>query len=207
MVINKENPVIFSFFSWYISRIVKKHFAGIDFNLIDIDPEKAVLLIANHYSWWDGFVYFQLNKLLFKKKFHVMILEDTIRKNPFMKYTGAFSVSKGSKDMLETLHYAGQLLLNPQNLILIFPQGKLYSNFSSKIKFEKGLSKIISADKKNFIYVFAASFTEYFAKPKPTVFIYLEKHDPANLIGFKNVDDAYCNHYQKSAALQTAIVK
>ena len=207
MVKNKDNWLKSGFFSRYISRSVKRHYHKIDFDLVETDPQKAILLIANHYSWWDGFLLFYLNKLLFKKKFHIMILEETIIKHGFLKYVGSFSVSKTSRSMLETLKYAGNLLDDPENLLVIFPQGKLYSNFVDEVKFEKGLERIINYSSQNFDYVFAASFTEGFSEPKPAVFIYLKKQSAANFAGLTAVQSAYQKHYRQSKSVQIAIVK
>lgn len=207
MVKNEDNWLKFSFFSWYISRSVKRHYHQIDFNPIETDPQKSILLIANHYSWWDGFLFFHLNKLLFKKKFHIMILEETIIKHGFLKYVGSFSVSKTSRSMLETLKYAGNLLDDPKNLVVIFPQGKLYSNFVDDVKFEKGLERITGFSQQKFDYVFAASFTEEFSEPKPTMFIYLKNYAAANFAGLAAVQSAYQKHYQQSKSVQIAIVK
>lgn len=207
MVRNRNNWFIFRFFSWYISNRISKHFYQINFNQVDIDPQKSILLIANHYSWWDGFLFFHLNKLLFKKKFHVMILEETILKHAFLKYVGSFSVSKGSKSIIETLRYAGNLLDDPQNLLLIFPQGKLFSNFVDNVIFEKGISKIVAFSKQKFQYIFAASFVEHFSQPKPSTFIYLKNDETANFASLADVISAYQKHYQQSKNVQSAIVK
>lgn len=207
MVKNRDNWFIFRFFSWYISRRVTTHFRQIDFNKVDANPQKSVLLIANHYSWWDGFLFFHLNKMFFKKKFHVMILEETILEHAFLKYVGSFSVSKGSKSIIETLNYAGELLDDPKNLLLIFPQGKLFSNFINEVNFEKGLSKIMAFSQQKFQLVFAASFTEYFSQAKPTTFIYLKNEEKANFASIADVVSAYQKHYQQSKNVQSAIVK
>ena len=207
MIKNKDNWLKHTFFSWYISRSVKRHYHKIKFDLVETDPQKSILLIANHYSWWDGFLLFHLNKLLFKKKFHIMILEETIIKHGFLKYVGSFSVSKTSRSMLETLKYAGSLLNDPENLVVIFPQGKLYSNFVDEVNFEKGLERIINFSRQNFNYVFAASFTEEFSEPKPTQFIYLKTFPAQNFAGLAAVQSEYQKHYQQSKAVQIAIVK
>lgn len=207
MVRNKDNWLIHRFFSLYISKRVTQHYHQLVFDPVATDPEKSILLVANHYSWWDGFLFFHLNKLLFKKKFHIMVLEETIIEHGFLKYVGSFSVSKNSRSMLETLKYAGSLLDDPQNLVVIFPQGKLYSNFISAISFEKGLDRIVSFSQQKFNYVFAASFTEEFSEPKPTVFIYLKIYAAANFAGLAAVQSAYQMHYQQSKSVQIAIVK
>lgn len=207
MIRNKDNWFKFNFFSGYISRRVKKHFHEISYNTVQIDPEKSVLLIANHYSWWDGFLLFHLNKLLFKKKFHVMVLEETILKHAFLKYVGSFSVSKGSKSIIETLKYAGNLLDDPQNLLLIFPQGNLSSNFTDVVNFEKGLGKLVGFSRQNFQTIFTASFMEHFSQPKPTAYIYLKTAETANFASLAAVQSAYQQHYRQSKIVQTAIVK
>ncbi|RYY06247.1 MAG: glycerol acyltransferase, partial [Sphingobacteriaceae bacterium] len=191
----------------YISRRVENHFYKIQYNVIETDHEKSILLIANHYSWWDGFLLFHLNKLLFKKKFHIIILEETIIKHGFLKYVGCFSVSKGSKSIIETLKYAGNLLNDPQNLLVIFPQGNLTSNFTDTVNFEKGLGKIKDFSEQNFRYVFATSFMEHFSEPKPTAFIYLKTQEAANFANLAAVQSAYQQHYLQSKIVQTAIVK
>ena len=144
----RKNWIVFKFFSWYINRIIKSDFQELNFNKISIDQSKSILLIANHFSWWDGFVLFQINRLYFRKKFHVMITQENYQKVWFMKYLGSFSVKKNSRSIIETLEYAGHLLDDPENLVLIFPQGKLYSGHVEQIQFEKGLMNLINVSSK-----------------------------------------------------------
>ncbi len=60
--------------------------------------------------------------------------------------------------MLESLEYAAELLNDPKNLVLIFPQGKLYSNFVNNIHFEKGgVAKIIEKAEGKFQLIFAVT--------------------------------------------------
>jgi hypothetical protein len=136
-----------------------------------------------------------------------MILEETIRQVSFFKYMGAFSVNKSSRDMKISLNYAAGLLNDPQNLVLIFPQGKLYSNFIDQVAFQKGLMKIIDDAPKNFDLLFVATFVENFKHKKPTSTVYL-KTITGNL-AYKSMDEltaAYQQHYNSSKQLQTEIV-
>ena len=80
----RQNKFIYAFFSWYINRIIRSDFRLFDFNKPDFNPEKSILLIANHFSWWDGFLLFQLNRIYFKKKFHVMVTEENYNKVKFL---------------------------------------------------------------------------------------------------------------------------
>jgi len=202
MIYPKKNSFIKWFFDGYIDHIVKMNFFSIDFNQIDIDTSRSILLLANHYSWWDGFILYTLNQRLFNKKFHIMILEENSNKVSFFKYLGAFSVKKESRDMVASLNYAASLLNDPGNLVLIFPQGSIYSNFVEKVKFEKGSYKIMIKATAKFSLVYAACFTENFQNKKPSLNIHLILHK--QVTGMQNLEESYQDFYQHARAKQTA---
>jgi len=205
MIYPKNNKPVHWFFHHYIRLIIKNNFKAFNFNTIALEPNKSVLLLANHFGWWDGFLLYWLNYLLLKKKFHIMILEDTVRKVFFLKYMGAFSMQKNSRSMLESLAYAGELLNDPQNLVLIFPQARLYSNFVNDVHFERGLLKVMKQAAGKFQYVFAATFIEYFQHKKPTINVYVETtKQEVNTI--EELKDLYQQHYDTAKQLQTQIV-
>ena len=79
--------------------------------------------------------------------------------------------------MVESLDYAAQLLNDPQNLVLIFPQGKLYSNFVTNIHFEKGVMKVINKAEGKFQLIFASSFIQYFKHKKQSVTVYFPQRN------------------------------
>ncbi|MDN5283756.1 MAG: hypothetical protein JWR38_30 [Mucilaginibacter sp.] len=206
MIRPQKNSLIHWFFHHYILWIVRRNFHKVKFEPAAIAKDKAVLLLTNHFSWWDGFLMYHLNHRLLGKKFHVMILEDTARQVSFFKYMGAFSVNKNSKDMMASLDYAAGLLNDPQNMVLIFPQGKLYSNFTDQVVFQKGLMKIISGAQNNFQLLFAATFIEHLQYKKPSANVYL-KTITDNLT-YKSIDElaaAYQQHYSSAKELQTEI--
>jgi 1-acyl-sn-glycerol-3-phosphate acyltransferase len=197
MIRPKNNKPIHWFFHHYIRLIIKNNFKAFNFNTIKTDPDKSVLLLANHFGWWDGFLLYWLNYLLLKKKFHIMILEDTVRKVFFLKYMGAFSVVKNSRSMMESL--------DPQNLVLIFPQARLFSNFVDDVHFERGLLKVMKQAAGKFQYVFAATFIEYFQHKKPTINVYVEitRQEVNTIDELKNL---YQQHYDAAKQLQTQII-
>ncbi len=202
MIRPRKNFFITGFFTRYIPYIIGRHFHAFNFNKVDIDPHKSVLLLPNHYSWWDGFLMFYLNKLLFKKKFHVMILEETGKKNSFMKYLGAYTVQKGTRDIIASLDYTASLLAEPDNLVLIFPQGTLYSNFVDQIQFQNGLSRVIKQAGGQFQTVFAVSFMEYLQHKKATVNINLQVRND----GFADINElqqAFQSYYQTAKLEQS----
>ena len=133
-----------------------------------------------------------------------MVIEETVQKVSFFKYMGAFSVVKNSRDVLTSLNYAAELLNNPDNLVLIFPQGKLYSNFTGEVNFEKGLFKIMQKAAGKYQTVMAATFIEYLQYKKPTASVYLKADDMQ--VDLEGIQDAYQQHYQHAKQQQTKIV-
>ncbi len=206
MIKPQKNLLITGFFNWYISRIIKRNYHSVNFNKVALDPAKPVLLIANHCSWWDGFILRHINRIYFKKKFHAMVLEETMQKVKFFKYLGGFSVKPGSKNVLQSLTYAAELLNDPQNMVVIFPQGKLYSNFVDEVVFEKGLFKITELTTVGFQYVFAAMFTENFDQKKPTVNVSFNVMQKADIADATELQNTYQQHYAQAKQRQTQII-
>lgn len=200
----RKNKIVYAFFSWYINRIIKSDFDTLKYDKIAFDENKSVLLLSNHFSWWDGFLMFQINKHYFRKKFHVMISDENYRSVWFLKYLGGFSVKNNSRSMIQSLEFAGSLLNDPQNLVLIFPQGKLYSGHVDEVKFEKGLMNLINSSNRDFQYVFAAGFTDYFQNRKPAINCYLQVWEGAEYTSLQLIKSAYNKHYEQSRQKQTA---
>ena len=204
MIYPKKNSIIFCTMHWYVKWLLKKQFHELLFNTIETDANRSILLIANHYSFWDTFILYSINHKLLKKNFHVMILEETSRKQLFLKYAGAFSVNKNSRDILKSLDYAAGLLNDPKNLVLIYPQGKLYSNFVNEVNFEKGILRIIKQAKGKFQLVFAAAFIQYFKHKKPTATVYLKNVNEVFVDKpINELQNAYQQYYSASKKLQT----
>ncbi len=199
------------FFRWsvhaYVTWLTNRYFKSINFNTIEFDSNKAILLIANHFSAWDTLVLFWINRKLFKKRFHVMMLESTAVKEPFLKYAGGFSVKKTSRDMNNSLEFAAKLLGDPNNLVLIFPQGKIYSNMVTDVVFEKGIMQVIKKAASNFQLVFAATFIENFENLKPVVNTHLKTASYNNFSSILDLKEAYQQHYTQSRQQQILIVK
>lgn len=205
MLAPRRNKIIYSFFSWYINHIIGKDFRKLDFNKISFDKDRSILVLSNHLSWWDGFIIFQINRIYFKKRFHVMITEENYENVWFLKYLGSFSVKKNSRSIIETLEFAGRLLDDPENLVLIFPQGKLYSGHTDQIQFQKGLMNMINISSKKFQYIFAAIFTDYFEHRKPSVNCYLQEWEGAEFTSLQLIKSAYNKHYETSRQQQSAV--
>ena len=200
---SRKSPVIFKIFSWYISFIIKKDFSAYRFDSLEFNKDEAILLFSNHFSWWDGFLMYQLNRAVFKKKFNVLVTNRDYERHWFLKYIGAFAAESKGKDIIETLNHARQLLDDPDNLVLMFPQGKLVSSYTSNIAFEKGVMQVVNASKKKFQIVFAVTLSDYFDKRKPEMRTYLEKWEAEEYTSLQLLKSEYNKHYVRSIKSQT----
>ncbi|MCM3747735.1 lysophospholipid acyltransferase family protein [Paenibacillus pasadenensis] len=84
-----------------------------------------VLYAANHVSWWDGLVLFQLTERLTRSDPYILMDERGLRQYPFFRRLGAFSVNRERpRDVLAALTYAEQRLRSGCP-VWIFPQGAI----------------------------------------------------------------------------------
>ncbi len=173
MIYPKHNRLVKLFFDFYTKWILKSDFD--DFKIHGEVPDldsKPLLVISNHYSWWDGFFIYQLNNLVFKKLFHVMMLEEELQKRLFLRGLGVFGVKKGSKDAVRSLQFSKELLTQRENMVLIFPQGKIESHHKHQFRFEKGIQKLVDSGA-DFNIVFVASLIDGFYERKLAVHLYM----------------------------------
>jgi 1-acyl-sn-glycerol-3-phosphate acyltransferase len=160
-------PFFVKFFSRYSRNGLKRNFHNVRFDC-NIDAYgRPVLLIGNHFSWWDGFIAYRLNDLCLHKKFHVMMLEEQLSKRLFLNKAGAFSIKRGSRSVIESLNYASMLLHEPEDIVVVYPQGTITSVHRRPVVFEKGTERIIDGASKKLMILFYAALPDWFSEKKP----------------------------------------
>jgi hypothetical protein len=191
------------FWHVYFNFILKADFKELRYNQdVGISQNKALLVLGNHFSWWDGFILFRLNELYFRKRLHLMMLENQLSKNSFLRYAGAYSINRQGRKILESLHYTSGLLENPQNLVIIFPQGKIESMHAPHIYFEKGIKRILEGCRKEVQIVFSTALVDYYAHRKPTLHFYLKEYAYQPSSTLEDIEEAYNAHYQDALQKQ-----
>ena len=173
----KHNFFLYPFFKWYAVRIVMRNFRVVKVTGNYVEQGLPVLLVANHISWWDGLWAMYLNVKFFRKRFHFMMLEEQLRKYWLFNYFGGYSVSQGSRSVIESLDYTAGLLEDPENLALIFPQGEIKTMHLQSFHFEKGLERILKHKEGRVQVILLASLTDYFSHPKPSIYLYIKEYD------------------------------
>lgn len=193
------------FFRNYFRYILWKDFRKIEINGDYRDRRLPLLLIGNHASWWDGFFVYEINRRIFKRRFHLMMLESQLAKHKFFSKIGAFSIAPGDRSALESLNDAGRLLENNSNMLILFPQGQLKSQHTSTIEFRKGWFRILKERINPVQIIFTANLIDYFSHRKPSLYIYFEEYQKSSGFDFEELCKSYNKFYQNCIIRQTEL--
>lgn len=188
------------FFNWYVRSILKRDFYKIEVIGQWKPVAESAIIIGNHFSWWDGFWALWLNNQFLHKRLHVMMLEDQLKPRRFLSKAGAYSIKPGSRSVVESLKYSVELLNDPQNAIVIYPQGKIFSMHKTSFEFEKGIERIVKQSEPGQLLLYAA-FVDYFSNRKPTLFFYLHEIDSLQYTK-QQLENLYNKFYQHSLTQQ-----
>ena len=181
---------------------LKLYFRNIRFIGEYEQSELPVVIIANHFTWWDGFIQILLNNKFFKRRFHFMMLEKELRKAMLLTKIGGFSVEKAKRSSLESLRYASELLEKPENMLLFFPQGKIESIYTENFKFEKGLLNYLMKRQNNeFQLVFNINLIDYSNNRRPEISCYFKTYELDKLALADDIEVGF-NNYAKECKLK-----
>lgn len=205
MIEAKHNSLLRKIFNVYIDYQLKKFFNG--FYLIgevpNFDDEKSILVLPNHFSWWDGFfVDLVYRKYFGEYKIYMMVLEDTIKRYWFFNKIGAFTINQNNpKDIIKSFNYASKLLSGKKNFVVIFPQRELQS-YSSNVKIKSGVLDLILKRNSEFHLMFLAMKIEFANEKKPNVYF---RFNNSNQIGdylsdFQILENDFNNNLKKLEA-------
>lgn len=199
MIKAKHHPFYVWMFKHYIRYSLNRHFCNISVNgIVEKQHDKSVLLIGNHFSWWDGHFAAYLNDKVFHKRFHVMMLEEQLKKYPSINKAGAFGITPRGKDLANGIEYSANILNAPENMLAMFPQGKFASLYHYPLSFQRGVFKIIEKVKGEFLIVFMASLIDYFSSKKPCLTLSLKQYDSSFFTGINHLENEYNRHLLSS---------
>jgi 1-acyl-sn-glycerol-3-phosphate acyltransferase len=131
----------------YVRRLLRRSFHRLRLlgELPGLDPTKPLLIVPNHGTWWDGFFVYLLNRLLFGRRLHLMMLEEQLARYGFFQRVGAFGIRPGlPRSVLDTLRYSAGVLQDARNALCVFPQGELRYHALRPLGFRRGLERILS---------------------------------------------------------------
>ena len=156
-------------FRWFVDRILNRHFERILIEPQGPIPCGPLLVLANHVGWWDAFLVHRINQVLFRHRYHVLMLEPELSKQPFFRRMGAFSWHRGDRaEALKGVGYAAGLLTDPSNLVLIFPQGEIRSQYLDRVRFGSAARWIARRAGPAVKIVFVSMLLDYALWSRPT---------------------------------------
>ncbi|MBY0427423.1 MAG: hypothetical protein K2Q22_17440, partial [Cytophagales bacterium] len=80
--------------NWYVGFIKRRDFHAVVLRECPpIDPKRSLLVLGNHFSWWDPFLIAYLC-IPFRKQHHVMMLEEELAIRKALTYAGAFGINR-----------------------------------------------------------------------------------------------------------------
>jgi len=167
------SPKLFPVLAWVAGLFFKSRCKKLNIDPIDLKPGHSYILMCNHFSFWDGFWAFYIcNKVFMNKgmkKLYIMSLKKQMDKNKWLRYIGSFSIDPGKRSINETFDYAAEILSEPGNLLLFYPQGKLESLYTRYIKFDEGLYEIVPRIKGDCQLIWNTTTLEFFESIRPTL--------------------------------------
>jgi len=168
------SPFLFRFLGAVNTFGMKRFVRKTEIKPVEIKPGHSYILMCNHFSFSDGFyAFFLCNKVLWGKdkmrRMYIMSLKKQMEKVWWLRYVGSFSIEPRKRSMKESFEYAAEVLSEPGNLLLYYPQGNLESNHISHIHFEHGLSQIVPMIKGKCQLIWCSNIIEFFEGIKPVV--------------------------------------
>jgi len=205
MITHKSSPLIKKLFAPYLAYRLRKAFKVVRHNEVTILPGHSVLLLCNHFSWWDGFWAGHIIHNYLKRDFYIMMQEDHLEKRKFFRLLGGFSINRKSKEVITSLQYAAKLLDNPKNGVAVFPQGALISNHTDEINIERGIEYLIKKVKGNCQIVYYSAFIDYFESLKPSVYLYLLDCGTTQNFDFEKLKAGINTHHKQALKNQVNV--
>jgi chlorobactene lauroyltransferase len=156
-------------FSIYNRNLLRRRFHAFKVSGINSLQNLPIVVYANHSSWWDGLVAFQLCRQA-NVDIYAMMEEKQVLEYPFHRKIGAFSVVRENpRDAVRAINYAASLL-KEKRLVWIFPQGEILPNDVRPIEFFNGVSRIIEKAEHCFTAPIAIRY-EFFGDWKPEILV------------------------------------
>ncbi|PRY91940.1 acyltransferase-like protein [Marinilabilia salmonicolor] len=204
MIKASHHPVYIWFFRHFTNFLVRLKFKKIFIEGDTAADNSPLLVINNHFSWWDGFFINYLNNKLWKKKFHVMMLEEELEKRRFLARGGAFSIRRNHSSTPASFIYAKKILENSSNnLLLMYPQGKLQAQATRYLEFEPGVERLLQ--KTNPTVKMVVTLIDYFGNPKPSLWLYIKNLNSDGTIPTEKAFNDFMNecidHHNKNTDL------
>lgn len=147
MLTPRKSRLFESVFAAYNRNLLRRRFSS--FRIRGLEnlsggAERPRIIFANHSTWWDGLIAFEISRRAGLDAF-VMMEERQLRRYPLFRYLGAFSIDPGDRrSAFRSLGFAADLLRDhPDRALWIFPQGEIRPPLRRPLGFRNGIAEIV----------------------------------------------------------------
>lgn len=101
-----------------------------------------LILVANHVSWWDGFVLREVHRALRPRApLHTVMLEPELRRQPILRALGAVGIEPDRPATIARCVRVLQARIRrrPDSVVLFFPQGRIWPAHRRPLGFRRGI--------------------------------------------------------------------
>jgi len=177
-------------FHLYIMPAMQRQFHSV--HLLGDEPawpaHTPLIILPNHSTWWDGFVIYLLNIRLWRRQPWVMMLEEQLRKRPFFRRLGVFSIDPATPGgVRRSLCYTRELLSGEEaggRMLCLFPQGELLPWDHRPLGYKPGLIWLLQRLESPVCLVQLGIRGEFLQQQRPQLF--LEFSPPLEWSGGEN---------------------
>lgn len=205
MIPARRVKLLSNWFALYMRYRMRKAFKTIQVTPFTPKEGHSILLLCNHFSWWDGFFANYLAYWVLKRDLYIMMQHDHLEKRMLFNLFGGFSIERGTREMIKSLWYAADLLNEPENLVVVFPQGELISNHTTGISIEKGIERLVNHIKGPCQIVYSCTLIDYFESLKPSAYIHLFDCGVAGEVPFDELAGNINNFHQQALKNQVHV--
>jgi 1-acyl-sn-glycerol-3-phosphate acyltransferase len=108
----------------------------------ELESGRPLLLIANHVSWWDGFLLHEVHRALRPRApLHTVMLESELHQHRLLRSLGAVGLHPESAASvarcIRTLK--GRVERRPDSIVAFFPQGRIRPAGNRPLGFRRGI--------------------------------------------------------------------
>lgn len=147
MIKADKKPWFDRLFTFYLERLMKKHFSHfyVTNEFPEVKDDVSVTFAPNHFSWWDGFFIQKIQReFLPNRNFHILMLSEQLRVYRFFNWMGAYGIDlNDTKSIIKTVKYTRELLSDSKNLTVIYPQGEIQPYDLRPLNLKAGISKFV----------------------------------------------------------------
>lgn len=160
-------------FGRYLERLASRHFAAVWWHRpADWDPEPPTIYVANHTSWWDGFLAYLTGRRL-SRVFHVLMEEEQLARYRFFRGVGALPLDRHCAGRAYAQLEVAARALRPGRGLWVFPQGARRPRREPVHAIERGAAQVALLTREPVRICPVAFRYEYLSEDRAEAFVFV----------------------------------